>query len=742
MSAAAAGRPNAADAGSVDARNPWPGLASFREADREFFHGRAAEAEALLRLLRRARLTVLFGLSGLGKTSLLRAGIFPRIRDDDVLPVEIRLEYTTGSPALADQVRQAVVEAAAEAGVDGAGSLDGATLWETFHRRGVELWSERHKLVVPLLVFDQFEEIFTLGSRDLPTRATSEAFLEELADLIEARPPETLKARIEDEPKIARDFNFGRHPYRVMLSLREDFLPQLEELRARIGSLAHHRFRLRRMNGEAALSVVAQNPELIEPAVAERVVRFVAADTDAPLEQLQVEPALLSVVCRELNNRRRQRGESRITSDLLEERREEILAGIYERSVADVPEQLRTFVEERLLTVSGYRDSVALENALERPGISREHLDRLVDRRLLRIEERAGVQRVELTHDLLTGVVARSRDQRRRREQEEQQRQARLAAEAEAAESRRRQRSRRTAAAFGLLALVSLGLAGWALRAQRSAEEAKADAERQAIAAEKARAAADNERQKAEQAETDAKRQASAAELARAAADNERQKAEQAEADAKRQASAAEDARSAAVRQRKRATNLAAQVRANAILIAAEFHSDPLVRTLLLGEMTDAIEPQRGLHAARRAVQEAVPLAVLRGHEGYVLSVAFSPSGDHIVTGSRDDTARIWKADGSDRDAPVVLQAHKADVYSVAFSPSGDHIVTGSRDATARIWRASWPALLAYLREVTTECLTPEQRGRYLGESASEALGKYQECERSHGRGGTQCMYN
>ena len=59
------------------------------------------------------------------------------------------------------------------------------------------------------------------------------------------------------------------------------------------------------MNGEAALQVVSQAPHLIDSDVAEKVVRFVAADRRArPLADLEVEPALLSVVCRELNNKR------------------------------------------------------------------------------------------------------------------------------------------------------------------------------------------------------------------------------------------------------------------------------------------------------------------------------------------------------------------------------------------------------------------------------------------------------
>jgi len=62
----------------IDAENPWPGLGSFDEGAQHFFSGRDAESAELLRLVSQAPLTVLFGKSGLGKTSLLEAGLFPQ----------------------------------------------------------------------------------------------------------------------------------------------------------------------------------------------------------------------------------------------------------------------------------------------------------------------------------------------------------------------------------------------------------------------------------------------------------------------------------------------------------------------------------------------------------------------------------------------------------------------------------------------------------------------------------------
>ena len=62
---------------AVDSQNPWLGLVSFTEALRDYFHGRDKEADELFRRVKREVLTVLFGQSGLGKTSLLQAGLFP-----------------------------------------------------------------------------------------------------------------------------------------------------------------------------------------------------------------------------------------------------------------------------------------------------------------------------------------------------------------------------------------------------------------------------------------------------------------------------------------------------------------------------------------------------------------------------------------------------------------------------------------------------------------------------------------
>jgi hypothetical protein len=486
-------------AGTVDAENPWPGLFSFREVDEPFFRGRKFESEALARLVARQRLSVLFGLSGLGKSSLLRAGLFPRVRPQNMLPVYIRFDFSGAALDLAAQVRDAIAREADASAVEAPAGPHGATLWEYFHRQGADFWDRRNRPIVPLLVLDQFEELFTLGRRDSASAAASDRFLVELVDLAEGRPPPSLKAQVDDDPSQAREFSFGQHPYKILICLREDFLAELEGLRERVGLVTLNRLRLRRMNGEAALAVVSQAPSLITPEVAERVVRFVAAAErpDAPLRELAIEPALLSVVCRELNNKRRERGESRITEHLLEGSQEQILTDFFERSVADLGPEVRTFMEERLLTVSGYRDTVALENALSSPGVARADIDRLVEKRLVRIEDRAGVPRLELTHDLLTGVIAASRDRRHEREAADREREVKRIADERARQALAQvRRSRYTAAGFVALGLLACVAAVVAWRAQRRAELAL----HYAAAAESARAAEEEQHKQVDEA--------------------------------------------------------------------------------------------------------------------------------------------------------------------------------------------------------------------------------------------------
>ena len=102
----------------------------------------------------------------------------------------------------------------------------------------------------------------------------------------------------------------------------------------------------------------------------------------------------------------------------------EILKGFYERGMEGLDPRVRSFVEEELITQQGYRDSHDWEDALLLPGVTRDELELLRERRLLSADERQGRRRLELTHDVLARVVKDSRDSRRGREAEAKAKQA------------------------------------------------------------------------------------------------------------------------------------------------------------------------------------------------------------------------------------------------------------------------------------------------------------------------------
>jgi len=84
---------------------------------------------------------------------------------------------------------------------------------------------------------------------------------------------------------------------------------------------------------------------------------------------------------------------------------------------------------------------------------------------------------------------------------------------------------------------------------------------------------------------------------------------------------------------------------------------------------------------------DGAPMRTLEGHEGWVESVAISSDGHWIVSGSADKTIKVWRfADGS---LARTLRGHGMSVVSVAVSADGQKIVSGSTDNTMRIWRLS-----------------------------------------------------
>ncbi|MBA2306183.1 MAG: hypothetical protein H0W08_26640 [Acidobacteria bacterium] len=119
------------------------------------------------------------------------------------------------------------------------------------------------------------------------------------------------------------------------------------------------------------------------------------------------------------------------------------------------------------------------------------------------------------------------------------------------------------------------------------------------------------------------------------------------------------------------------------------------------------------------------------GHQAGINTVTFSPDGTRVATTSADGTVRLWPTDGTRQE---VTLPHDSAVLSAGFSPDGRRLVTTVADGSVRVWGIDWSELVTNAGRRTTTCLSDDERRRYLGESPSDALRAFDECEASFGR--------
>ena len=705
----------------VTPERPWLGLRAYSLATQRYFFGRDRQAQELYERVCSQPLTVLYGRSGLGKTSLLGAGLLPRLKVEGRAAAIVRLRFDDEAPSLLEQVRaQLLVLLGIRLGDDDE-HADPPSLWELAHGPQAR---DAIALERPVLIFDQFEEIFTLGRHDGAPHRRQQAtqLLAELSDLIENREPPALQARLREDRDFALGFDHGASILRIVLTLREDFLHELERWKNRMPALMRNRMELTELDGPSALQAVLGPARLgaeplLDEAVAAQIVRFVAdprADprADTPLSDIEKVPPLLSLLCAELNQARIEVGAPRIGADQVTEQGGNILNHFCQRCFEGMPDAVRTVVEETLVDDSGkYRESSSRESVLAhmQEGSGEDCaacLDLLIERRLLTAELRGGAQRIELAHDLLVPFVAESRAISRDQRKAEDERRRAEAQQQEVAERGRQRLTKRGFVVTSVLFVAAVFFAWQSHKQGRELQGSVAQAAQRAFgraqeqleagkqsgqAAYLAESLSYDEVPEAVMPISMALQQIDTMPLLRqlefhADSRNVRVFAAQFSPDGRQVVAAGEDG-TARLWDARTGAGIGEPMKHGGEVTSVQFNPSG---TQVL---TASLDGTAGLWDARTGA----PLVMLVGHAGRVWYAQFSPDGRRVVTASRDATARLWNADtGAAMGEPL---RHEDDVNFAQFSPDGTLVLTASHDHTTRLWDARTGAALHTLRQ-------------------------------------------
>ncbi len=354
--------------GTLLGRRPYKFLDFYTARDADLFFGRDQWADGLTGRILAQPLTVLFGRSGVGKTSLLLAGVLPRLAVRNCWPIYAR----PGDDPLA-AVRTAAEE---QLNVDDRAALCQITGLGAFLTAAGERLQR-----TPVVILDQAEECFTVVSEPVRERWVA---------------------------ALAQALYTSASTIRWVLSLREDFAAELDTWSARIPTLFNHTERLLPLDREAARAAIAGPATRVGVRVEDPLVAQVLDDLTID----GVSPPQLQIVCERLYQARDQDGCMTLAGYEALGGTRQILSDYVDVALAQFPRARRDLAVALLKAmVSGretklpLRPDEVLNPVAGDPAEKQAVLTKLVDTRLVRSLELSGERRYELAHEVLVEKV-------------------------------------------------------------------------------------------------------------------------------------------------------------------------------------------------------------------------------------------------------------------------------------------------------------------------------------------------
>lgn len=330
-------------------QNPWKGLAAYKEPKPTddytyLFCGRESASAKLAELIESSLFVTLYGRTGIGKTSLLEAGVYPLLRNSSYIPVSVRLGIHDESQSapfarlIVDAIESEIkdIRQTTDTGLK---DTDVNFLWEYFATRHFFIDGSE---VYPTIVLDQFEENFISASEKTWT------LLRQLYSLI-------------DDNKTFPEGYHNETIFRIVISIREDDLFRMEDCidQLHLTDFKFNRYRLTYLTASEASEVITVpggqylpgNSQERQKVVSE-ILKIVKDGNDGCINTLT-----LSLVCSILFDKISTKGRSVISFEDVTEIGRNPLRDFYLSIVSGIPRQ-RHFIENRLVDSNGRRNSV------------------------------------------------------------------------------------------------------------------------------------------------------------------------------------------------------------------------------------------------------------------------------------------------------------------------------------------------------------------------------------------------
>ncbi len=657
---------------------PYVGPRSFQREQREFFFGRDEEADELVSIITAHSAVLLYSQSGAGKSSLLNAKLIPKLEEEEnfnILPT-MRVQGQIPPSVKVDKTANIfVTNALFSCGeFDPAKVKNGITFAE-FLKNAVERTNEYGEPCPTVLVFDQFEELFTSYPGHWADR---EDFFRQIGEAIEGNPKKGLP---------------GNPLLRVLFSMREDYIAELDPYLSLLPDKLRSRFRLEHLREKKALVAITEplkkTNRSFAPNVAEQLVKNLLRTPSQSLTGSQtmglfIEGVQLQVVCQSLWEALGPT-ETVITAKHLQKYGDvsQALSHFYERSVATVAKEtgvkeeiLRRWFADTLITPEGTRAPVN-RGTDQTGGMSNAVVDKLETMHLIKGEWKGtNVRWYELAHDRFIEPIRRSNDTWLANQSRGEQ--VRLRLEDKAAKWKPGTKVLSADELLEARNLVNDNMASPSLRALVDASRAGATRKRiklltfVAVVCGAALLVFMALAYFAYTQRNFAKSRFLAVKASMLLASDPELSVLLAK-EAIDEYSDTADARNVIRSGLLSLSNVGAAFPQGEKVAGAEFSRDGkfiLTRTVDGGVKLWEV-------AGKRLVKELLP-----GQGGN--SATFSPDGKFFVTAGQDGVARLWG--GTNAAFVREFRGHTATLSSAIFSPDGKHLVTGGEDMSVRVW--------------------------------------------------------